>query len=126
AAWLGAAFLREERDYRDAYRLTIAFVGSHASATLLKKVFRRPRPSAELADLRIRSVGQHEREQVQYEYSFPSGHAALAFALVTSYSLSHPRWYVIVPGFAWAATTGISRIWRGRHYPSDVVGGILL
>ena len=109
-AWMGAIFLRDEEDYRDAYLLTLSFMGSYLSSTYLKKLFRRPRPSAELADLRVRDVAQHEREQLRYEYSFPSGHAAMAFTIVASYSFSHPKWYVLAPGFTWATATALTSL----------------
>ena len=53
----------------------------------------------------------------------PSGHAALSFALVTSWSLSHPRWYVIAPGAVWASSVAVSRVWLGVHYPTDILAG---
>lgn len=59
-------------------------------------------------------------------YSFPSGHTSSTFALATSLSLAYPKWYVIAPSFAFAATTAYSRMYMGVHYPSDVAGGIIL
>lgn len=59
-------------------------------------------------------------------YSFPSGHTSSTFALATSLSLSYPKWYVIVPSYAFAATTAYSRLYLGVHYPSDVLGGMIV
>lgn len=56
--------------------------------------------------------------------SFPSGHATGAFALATVFSHQYPK--VTVPAFVAAAAVGISRIYLGRHYPSDVLGGALV
>jgi membrane-associated phospholipid phosphatase len=58
--------------------------------------------------------------------SFPSGHASLSAALATSWSLSHPRWYVIGPGALWATGVALSRVHLGVHYPSDILAGIIL
>jgi membrane-associated phospholipid phosphatase len=58
--------------------------------------------------------------------SFPSGHTSDAFALATSLSISYPRWYVIVPSFAWAGTVGYSRMDLWVHYPSDVLMGAVI
>jgi membrane-associated phospholipid phosphatase len=58
--------------------------------------------------------------------SFPSGHTSGAFATATSLSLSYPKWYVIVPSFAWAGTVAYSRLHLGMHYPSDILGGIVV
>jgi len=56
--------------------------------------------------------------------SFPSGHTSSAFATATSLSLAYPKWYVIVPSFAWASTVAYSRMHLGVHYPTDILGGI--
>lgn len=58
--------------------------------------------------------------------SFPSLHSSAAFATATSLSLSFPKWYVIAPSFAYAATVGYSRMYLGVHYPSDVAAGALI
>ncbi|MEB2340013.1 MAG: phosphatase PAP2 family protein [Nitrospirales bacterium] len=55
--------------------------------------------------------------------SFPSGHTSATVAVVTVLARALPRmkW---VP-FALAAWVGASRIWRGSHFPSDVVAGMV-
>lgn len=58
--------------------------------------------------------------------SFPSLHSSAVFATATSLSLSFPKWYVIAPSFAYAATVGYSRLYLGVHYPSDVAVGALI
>lgn len=52
--------------------------------------------------------------------SFPSGHTALAFALITPYAeLYHQPWLYAIP-----VAVGVSRIIAvDSHYTSDVVGG---
>jgi len=62
--------------------------------------------------------------------SWPSGHAAVAAALVTGYWLAPrerpaPAWrrWVVLGG---AATVGMLRVAAGRHFPTDVVGGAAL
>ncbi|MBI1780259.1 MAG: phosphatase PAP2 family protein [Sphingobacteriales bacterium] len=59
-------------------------------------------------------------------YSFPSGHTSAAFAVATTLSLQYKRWYVVVPAYTWAALVGYSRMHLGVHYPSDVLGGIIV
>ncbi len=56
--------------------------------------------------------------------SFPSGHTSATVAVVTVLARALPRlqW---VP-FAIAGWVGASRIWRGSHFPGDVVGGMVL
>ena len=55
--------------------------------------------------------------------SFPSGHTSATVAAVTVLSRSLPRWRWVP--FALAAWVGGSRIWRGSHFPSDVVAGMV-
>lgn len=57
--------------------------------------------------------------------SFPSGHAARAFAVAALLSFGRrPRIYAI--SLAIAALVAISRIYLGLHWPSDVLFGALL
>ncbi|WHZ16725.1 MAG: putative membrane-associated phospholipid phosphatase, PAP2 superfamily [Nitrospira sp.] len=56
--------------------------------------------------------------------SFPSGHTSATVAVVTVLARALPRlrW---LP-FAIAVWVGASRIWRGSHFPSDVVAGMVM
>ena len=55
--------------------------------------------------------------------SFPSGHTSASVAVVTVFARALPR-FNWVP-FAVVAWVGASRIWRGSHFPSDVVAGMV-
>ena len=56
--------------------------------------------------------------------SFPSGHTAAAFAVVFALRFSgSPLWR---PALALAAVTAFSRLYLYVHWPTDVLGGVLL
>jgi membrane-associated phospholipid phosphatase len=56
--------------------------------------------------------------------SFPSGHAAVAFGYAMFALLGRRR--AALPGFAAAVLVGISRVYLGEHYPSDIAGGAII
>lgn len=59
-------------------------------------------------------------------FSFPSGHTTAAFASATAISLTYKKWQVAVPAYAYASLVGYSRMRLGVHYPSDVLGGMVI
>jgi membrane-associated phospholipid phosphatase len=126
AAWAGTlAFRAPDAGYADAYRLTLTQAVAFGSFAGLKRVIRRPRPFRGTPGVVSRS-DRYYAGRPDVSYSMPSGHATLAAALATSWSLSHPRWFVVAPSALWAGSTSLSRVWLGVHYPSDVVAGTLL
>ncbi|MET8088437.1 phosphatase PAP2 family protein [Micromonospora sp. NPDC005237] len=61
--------------------------------------------------------------------SFPSGHVAVATALVLAYLLVLPGWarrWLVVPGAAGVSVIGAATMIAGWHRFSDVLGGVLL
>lgn len=88
------------------------------STYFLKAVFDRPRPAE--ADPTLTAL------QTTHSPAFPSGHTSSAFALATSVSMDHPKWFVIAPAYLYASLVGYSRCYLGVHYPSDVVAGAVL
>lgn len=86
----------------------------------LKHLVGRPRPFDALENVNLRP------RKPPSDPSFPSGHTSQAFAIATFLSLKHPNALVIIPAFLWATTIGYARVYLGYHYPSDVVGGMLV
>ena len=87
---------------------------------LLKNIFQRARPSFEVPLLTLNT------------YSFPSGHATAAtlfYGVLAAYAISRSSawlWRVLVAWLAvsLAALVGLSRIYLGVHYVSDVLAGM--
>ena len=60
-----------------------------------------------------------------HDYSFPSAHTGSAFALAVVIFMVMERKYGII-AIVIASLMGFSRMYVGMHYPSDVLGGILI
>lgn len=56
--------------------------------------------------------------------SFPSGHSTVAFAIATVIALHYPKTGIVF--FLCAILIGLSRIAAGVHWPSDILGGLVL
>jgi undecaprenyl-diphosphatase len=85
--------------------------------TILKQTFDRARPP--LVDASLDPIGV-----VPSSASFPSGHAATAFAAAVAIGLVHPR--LRRPLLALAAVVALSRVYLGVHYVLDVLAGTVL
>ncbi len=117
-ALLGAAYAlvlwRRHQPTRALY-VALGIVGAGALDLLAKIIFQRVRPH--LWDSSIRELG----------FSFPSGHAMGSMALVAVLIVlkwhSPWRWWTVILGSLFALTIGLSRLYLGVHYPSDVLAG---
>ena len=61
----------------------------------------------------------------QTDYSFPSGHTGSSFASAVVLFYGLPKKYG-VPALVLAALIGVSRLYVGVHYLSDVIGGAVI
>lgn len=76
-----------------------------------------------LANL-LKVVVMRDRPSPNASFSWPSGHAAAAAALAAALAGIRPR--VAVVGWLGALGVAVSRVMRGRHWPSDVLGGLFV
>jgi membrane-associated phospholipid phosphatase len=98
--------------------LGASVVSSAIISNILKYAVNRPRPFVTYPFLeKVTSGGSP---------SFPSGHTSDAFSIATSLSIAYPKWYVIIPSYAWAGVVAYSRMDLGVHYPSDVLAGAII
>jgi undecaprenyl-diphosphatase len=102
---------------RAAVAATLAVTSAALLVTALKDVVERSRPPASGAG--IDPIGG-----VPDSSSFPSGHAATAFAAAVAIALVYPR--LGRPLVALAFVVAISRVYLGVHYLLDVTVGALL
>lgn len=58
------------------------------------------------------------------DFSFPSGHTLVCFEGATAIFLHNKKWGI--PAFVIAALVAFSRLYLFVHYPTDVLGGIIL
>ena len=110
-------------------RLALIFIAIDTAAAgliswLIKLLVSRPRPDAELVQIMVGTQG----------LSFPSGHMAMATAVGGFIFYLAPR-LVKTPSANWLlrvlliviiVAIGLSRIYLGAHWFSDVMGGLFL
>lgn len=102
-----------------ALGLAALLVGALITNVTVKPLVARPRPWLDVAGL-IPLVDEHD------PHSFPSGHTCAAFAAGVIWWKTLPKRWMSVFMMAVAVAMGLSRLYVGVHYPSDVLCGALV
>lgn len=99
-----------------AVALLAGVIARYGVSDLIRIVYNIPRPFVELSlTQNLLSVAT---------YSFPSGHTIFISAVAAAtYFFNKKLSYVL---FSSAFVVGVARIAGGVHYPSDVIGGLVL
>jgi undecaprenyl-diphosphatase len=116
-----AVYLKLSGRPRNAWFLVVCSSSGAIVSTVLKNLFERPRPEL-TAVTRV------------FTSSFPSGHALLSavvfltIGMIVARSTAHGQLKALALGTAAALTiiVGLSRIYLGVHYPTDVMAGWLI
>lgn len=96
----------------------ITITGSQGIVQLFKRGIYRKRPYMVLPEVNT------FWNKLLKDYSFPSGHTTAGFSLAAIIAMYFPAYSFIT--YLLAAMVGISRIYTGMHYPSDVISGAFL
>lgn len=110
--------IKNKLQWRNALTVIIAVAIAAIVANIIKFSLDTPRPYEIYPFIEKLSSGGSP--------SFPSGHTTDAFAFAVAAGLVYSKWYILLPGLIWATLVGISRMWLGVHYPSDVIAGAIL
>ncbi len=114
-----AGFLALSRRSGAALFLIISAAGGQILNTALKLLYGRPRPESALRWLEIDSL------------SFPSGHSTLSAVVYLTLAVllarmtesKRQKTYLISSALLLSFLVGLSRVYLGVHYPTDVVAG---
>jgi undecaprenyl-diphosphatase len=90
---------------------------SHIPVQLVKKLFPRKRPYLQIKKTKI-------LPNPLKDHSFPSGHTTAVFSVIVPFLFQTPSLAAVLLPIG--LCVGISRIYLGLHYPSDVIAGGIL
>ena len=118
-AWFLVGWLRRRpRDRHGAIAALLAALAALVVNQVIALFWQRPRPFV------IHPGNVHLLLSHSTDASFPSDHAAAAFAITTVLVVFHRRWGALA--LLGAALVAYARVYVGDHYPGDVAAGAVI
>jgi membrane-associated phospholipid phosphatase len=114
----------------DGVRLLLMLAFAAVLATAVKASVGAPRP--DLVDARVQTLGGIQGvgyddariRAMEDPLGFPSGHTAAAVTLTLGGARLFGWRWLVAAGCLWIPLTALSRLYLGRHFPGDVLGGL--
>jgi undecaprenyl-diphosphatase len=113
-------FLAVTRHWRPVCYIAIVMLGELAAFLTAAAVVKRPRPD-------VAHMDQHLPTS-----AYPSGHEAATCCLYVAVAIlviGHARgwwrWLFLLPAIAMPVLVAMSRMYRGEHHPTDIIGSLL-
>jgi undecaprenyl-diphosphatase len=116
-----SAYSKREKLYIFGVTTISIIIARLGIVEIIRFFYHRPRPFLTLPVNKLLSNGWFYADT---EWSFPSGHSAFFFAMATAIYLYNKKWGVWF--FIAAILMNISRVVAGVHYPSDILGGVII
>ena len=107
---LGVLYFGKEKEVKTARLAVTAWAIGTLATTATKVIVNRSRPENDSLP--------------RWDSSFPSGHTSSWFSMAVVYADKYPK--LTIPLYSCGILVGLSRIYQGQHYPSDVLAGAIL
>lgn len=106
----GVISLGKEKEAKTAKLALSAWALSTVTTIGIRIAVNRPRPEDSVTE--------------RWNSSFPSWHTSSYFSMAAVYAGKYPK--LTIPLYTFGVLVGLSRIYQGYHYPSDVLVGAIL
>lgn len=121
--WFSCKKLKRKSKFFLIFSVSITISLGDIFSNFIKNITTRLRPEQILEHFRVATV--------KFSFSFPSNHAFNLFALTTALWIFHKKSYSTYSSLhrltlALATIISLGRVLMGRHYPSDVLAGMLM